>query len=77
MNRATQASAGAAQSRETANRSVDEDTIWDRLYDEILTPARERYGAENWDRAAEAAALLSLEEAIDLALAHGPLALLQ
>jgi hypothetical protein len=69
--------AGAAQSRETADRSVDEDTIWDRLYDEILTPARERYGAENWDRAAGAAAMLSLEEAIDLALAHGPLALLQ
>jgi hypothetical protein len=56
---------------------VDEDTIWDRLYDEILTPARERYGAENWDRAAGAAAVLSLEEATDLALAHGPLALLQ
>ena len=45
--------AGAAHGRETADRSVDEDTIWDRLYDEILTPARERYGAENWDRAAE------------------------
>jgi predicted ATPase len=69
--------AGAAQSRETADRSVDEDTIWDRLYDEILTPARDRYGAENWDRAAGAAAMLSLEEAIDLALAQGPLALLQ
>jgi tetratricopeptide (TPR) repeat protein len=69
--------AGAAQSRETANRSVDEDTIWDRLYDEILTPARERYGTENWDRAAGAAAVLSLPEAIDLALAQGPLALLQ
>jgi predicted ATPase/class 3 adenylate cyclase len=69
--------AGAAHGRETADRSVDENTIWDRLYDQILTPARERYGAENWDRAAGAAALLSLEEAIDLALAHGPLALLQ
>jgi hypothetical protein len=69
--------AGAAHGRETADRSVDENTIWDRLHDEILTPARERYGAENWDRAAGAAALLSLEEAIDLALAHGPLALLQ
>jgi tetratricopeptide (TPR) repeat protein len=68
---------GAAQSRETANRSADEDTIWDRLHDEILTPARERYGAENWDRAAAAAAMLSLQETIDLALAHGPLALLQ
>jgi hypothetical protein len=69
--------AGAAHGRETADRSVDENRIWDRLYDEILTPARDRYGAESWDRAAGAAGLLSLEEAIDLALAHGPLALLQ
>ena len=69
--------AGAAQGRETVDRSVDEDTIWDRLYDEILTPARERYGAANWDRAAGEAAMLSLQEAIDLGLAHGPLALLQ
>jgi predicted ATPase/class 3 adenylate cyclase len=63
--------AGAAQGRETAERSVDEDTIWSRLHDEILTPARNRYGPHNWDRAASETAPLSAHDAIDLALAHG------
>jgi hypothetical protein len=62
---------GAAHGRETADRSVDEDDIWSRLHDEILTPARERYGPETWDRAAHETAPLSVHDAIDLALAHG------
>ena len=63
--------AGAAQGHETAERSVEEDTMWSRLHDEILTPARERCGPELWDRAAHEGAALSVHEAIDLALTSG------
>ena len=62
--------AGAAQGVETAERSAGEDTIWCRLRDEILTPARERYGSEKWDRAEREAAALTVSETIDLALAQ-------
>jgi hypothetical protein len=62
--------AGAAHSLETAERSVDEDSIWYRLHDEILTPARERCGPENWDRVVRQGASLTVSEAIDLALAE-------
>jgi predicted ATPase len=62
--------AGAAEALETAERSADEDAIWDRLHDAILTAARLRYGPENWDRAAHEGAALDVQEAIDLALAH-------
>jgi predicted ATPase/class 3 adenylate cyclase len=62
--------AGAAHGLETAARSVDEDAIWYRLHDEILTPARGRYGLEKWDRVMREAASLTVSEAIDLALAQ-------
>ena len=51
-------------------RRVDEDTIWSRLHDEILTPARERYGRELWDLAEREGAALTVSETIDLALAQ-------
>jgi predicted ATPase/class 3 adenylate cyclase len=65
---------GAAREHEAASRSVPEETIWSRLNDEILTPARDRYGPENWDRAARQGASLTVQEAIELALAGGRLA---
>jgi predicted ATPase/class 3 adenylate cyclase len=68
---------GAAEGLETAERSADEDTIWHRLHDEILTPARKRYGSDNWDRAAREAAALNGQEAIDMALARQLAALRQ
>jgi hypothetical protein len=60
--------AGAARAHETG-RSLDEDSIWTRLND-FLRPARDRYGAEKWDRAEREKAALTVREAIDLALAH-------
>jgi hypothetical protein len=49
---------------------VDEETIWSRLQDEILTPAR-RQQPESWDRDEREGASLSVPEAVDLALARG------
>jgi hypothetical protein len=43
--------------------------IWCRLHEAFLTPARERYGPENWDRAVREATALNAPEAIDMALA--------
>jgi tetratricopeptide (TPR) repeat protein len=62
---------GAATGHETQARAVDEDTIWSRLYDEILTPARERYGPEQWDSAEREGAALTVHDAINLALERG------
>jgi hypothetical protein len=62
---------GAAQGHETAERSIDEDTIWSRLHDEILTPARTRLGRESWDSATRDGAVLTVHDAINLALARG------
>jgi predicted ATPase/DNA-binding SARP family transcriptional activator len=60
--------AGAAHSHESGGRSVDDETVWRRLHDEFLTPARERRGQEQWDSLERDGASLTLQEAIDLAL---------
>jgi hypothetical protein len=60
--------AGAAGAHMTPGRSWNEKTIRTRLHDEILSPARERYGAERWDHAEREGASLSVDEAIHLAL---------
>jgi predicted ATPase len=65
---------GAAREHEAVSRSVPEETIWSRLNDEILAPARDRYGPANWDRAARQCASLTVQEAIELALTGGRLA---
>jgi predicted ATPase/class 3 adenylate cyclase len=65
---------GAAREHEALSRNASEDTIRSRLDDEILTPARDRYGPENWNRAASKGASLTVQEAIELALTGGRLA---
>jgi predicted ATPase/DNA-binding SARP family transcriptional activator len=63
--------AGAARAHETNARTAGEETVRARLNDEILTSARDRYGGDDWDRAAGFGATLTAPEAIDLALERG------
>ena len=63
--------AGAALRHDCPERTTEEETIWSRLGAEILAPARERHGGDEWDHAAREGAALSVPEAIDLALAGG------
>jgi predicted ATPase/class 3 adenylate cyclase len=63
--------AGAALGHAYPERTTEEETIWSRIGAEILTPARERYGREGWDHAAREGAALSVQEAVELALAGG------
>jgi tetratricopeptide (TPR) repeat protein len=65
---------GAAVKHETVERNASEDAIWTRLHNEFLTPARDRYGPESWNRAATQGASLTVQEAIDLALGGSQLA---
>ena len=65
---------GAAREHEAAARNVSEEAVQTRLIDEYLTPARDRYGPENWNHAAIQGASLTVQEAIDLALTGGRLA---
>jgi predicted ATPase/class 3 adenylate cyclase len=62
--------AGGAIAHQTAERNVEEDTIWSQLL-ETLNDAREHCGHATWDRAASEGATLTVHETIDLALAHG------
>lgn len=67
--------AGAATAHLTAVRIRDEEVVSRRLIDDILAPARDAFGPEKWDRLARDAASLSVDEAIELALAgddHAP-----
>jgi tetratricopeptide (TPR) repeat protein len=59
---------GAARANKTPEPNRTEDSIWSRLGDEHLTPARQRYGPDSWDRAEQEGASLTVHEAIDLAL---------
>ena len=61
--------AGAARAHETG-RSLDENSIWSRLND-LLGPARDRYGPEKWDRAEREGASFTTHDAINLALERG------
>jgi predicted ATPase len=60
---------GAATAHRAAVRVHDEEVVATRLIDEILAPARAAFGPEKWDRLAQQAASLSIDEAIELALA--------
>jgi len=60
--------AGAATAHRTSIRIREEEVVSRRLIDEILAPARDALGPEKWDRLAQEAASLSVEEAIELAL---------
>jgi predicted ATPase/class 3 adenylate cyclase len=62
---------GAAGAHETVGRSREEDVIWSRVFVKHLTPARLRYGPARWDAAEQEGASLTVDEAIDLALAPG------
>jgi predicted ATPase/class 3 adenylate cyclase len=62
---------GAATAHESKSRAVDEDTVWSRVHDEFLTPARERCGPERWDLAQREGAALTVHDAVGLALEHG------
>jgi tetratricopeptide (TPR) repeat protein len=61
---------GAAKEHQ-ARRMVDEQIVWSRLIDDILCPARDRYGPERWDHAEREGTTLTVHEAIDLALERG------
>ncbi len=60
--------AGAARVSGTPEPNRNEDSIWSRLGDEHVAPARQRYGPDRWDRAEQEGASLTVHEAIDLAL---------
>ena len=60
----------AATAHEAHGHSLDENTVRVRLDDEFLTQARERYGPRDWDRTVRQGASLTVQESIDLALAH-------
>jgi predicted ATPase/class 3 adenylate cyclase len=62
---------GAAKAHQARHGFVDEKIIWSRLIDDILAPARDRYGPERWDVAERAGAALTVDDAIDVALERG------
>ena len=62
---------GAAKAHQARHGFVDEATIWSRLVDDFLAPARDRCGPERWDLAERAGAELTQDDAIDLALERG------
>ena len=68
LNRAARL-AGAATAHRTAVRVHDEEVVSSRLINGILAPARDALGPDEWDRLAREAASLSVDEAIELALA--------
>jgi predicted ATPase len=61
---------GAAKAHQTRHQ-FDEHTVWSRLVDDFLMPARDRYRPERWDLAERAGAELTVPDAIDLALERG------
>ena len=61
---------GSRQGSRNIAHQFDEYTVWSRLIDDFLTPARDRYGPERWDLAERAGAALTVSETIDLALAQ-------
>ena len=61
--------AGAAMAHRTSIRIHEEEVVSSRVLDDILAPARDAFGPEKWDRLARDAASLSVDEAIELALA--------
>jgi predicted ATPase/class 3 adenylate cyclase len=62
---------GAAKAYQSPHGFVDEEIIWSRLVDDILAPARDRFGAERWDLAERDGAGPTVHDAIDLALERG------
>ena len=62
---------GAANAHQARHGFVDEATIWSRLVDDFLAPARARCGPARWDLAERAGAELTRDDAIDLALERG------
>jgi hypothetical protein len=62
--------AAAAKAHEAHGHSLDENTAYARLIDE-LTQARERYGSQDWDRTVRQGSSLTVQESIDIALARG------
>jgi predicted ATPase/class 3 adenylate cyclase len=62
---------GAAKAHQVRHGFVDEQIVWSRLIDDILDPARDRYGPERWDLAEREGAALTIHDAIDLALERG------
>jgi predicted ATPase/class 3 adenylate cyclase len=63
--------AGAAKAHPSRHGFVDEETIWSRVIDDILAPARDRCGPERWDLDERAGAALTVHDAIDMALQRG------
>jgi hypothetical protein len=59
--------AGAARAHPTQQPHGDEARVLDRLRDEFLEPARQRLGTDEWDRAAQRGAALTLRDLLDLA----------
>ena len=62
---------GAAKAHQARRGFVNEEIIWWRLIDDILAPARDRYGPERWDVAEREGAALTTHDAINLALERG------
>ena len=63
--------AGAARAHPSSGRAPNEAAIWSQLNDEMLSPARDCLGPDNWDAAERSGGALTVPEAIDLALARG------
>ena len=60
---------GAARAHGGPGRNRAEETVVSRMKEEILHPARHRSGRDKWDRAEQKGASLTVQQAIELALA--------
>jgi hypothetical protein len=58
--------AGVAAAHPNRRRHEDEDRIWHRLSDELLGPARERLGADAWERAERRGGAMRLRDVVAL-----------
>jgi predicted ATPase/DNA-binding SARP family transcriptional activator len=63
---------GAARAHPAPGMTPGEAAVWSRLEDAFVAPARERFGPRDWDRAERAGAMLTVAQAIDLALSREP-----
>jgi tetratricopeptide (TPR) repeat protein len=60
--------AGAARAHGGPGRNRAEETVVSRMKEDILLPARDRFGRDTWDRAEQQGASLTVQQAIELAL---------
>jgi hypothetical protein len=59
---------GAARAHADAGSTADDDVVFERLRARFLSPARDGYGRERWDRDEQQGGAMTFVHALDFAL---------